>query len=130
MLRLLSLLSLGLVIGCADSGTPSGHANSSTSTDAHATVQTTPVSFHAGQTLTLHVPDMHCPFGCYPAVKETLEAQEGIDAETITLVEQKQEDTIDDPRVIVTLKGDIDSQQLLQALTDAGFKNSTVATRE
>ena len=38
------------------------------------------------KTLVLHVPDMHCPFACYPAVKETLESNPSVAG--VDLVEQ------------------------------------------
>ena len=69
--------------------------------------------------LTLNVPTMSCPHGCYPTVKETLESQEGVGG--VDLVEQKSEDEIDDRRVIVRLDGEFDKGQAIAALADAGL---------
>ena len=74
--------------------------------------------------LTLNVPSMHCPHGCYPAVKEALESQDGVSG--VDLVEQESEDEIDDHRVIVKLDGDFDTKQAIAALADAGFSDASV----
>lgn len=77
------------------------------------------VSFTSGDTATLAVPEMHCPFGCYPSVKETLEEIEGV--ELVELVPQKEEDVIDDRRVTIRFNGDVDGTAAVAALDKAGF---------
>lgn len=63
--------------------------------------------------------EMHCPFGCYPKVKETLEGIAGVD--TVTLAEQKKEGEIDNPKVYIKLNGDFDATTAIAALKKEGF---------
>ncbi len=85
----------------------------------------TPVSPASGQSqVTLHVPGMHCPFGCYPSVKETLTKQPGVVA--VELAKQSNADTIDNPHVTVTYAGDFNADAAIKALADAGFDKSSV----
>jgi len=123
-LRLFSLCALALLIGCADTAPEGG------SVAGESAVTVTPVSYEAGQSVTLLVPEMHCPFACYPKVKETLENQEGIDVESITLVEQKDEAAIDDPRIIVTLSENFDGEKTIKAIEEAGFANTQIVSAE
>jgi copper chaperone CopZ len=75
--------------------------------------------------LKLNVPEMHCPFACYPSVKENLEKQD--DVLTVELAPQKEEGVIDNPQVIVTYKDGSDPDQMIAVLDAAGFAGSTVA---
>lgn len=93
-------------------------------TNNEAAIPATPVVFHAGESLTMEVPEMHCPFACYPKVKETLAEQPGV--ESVELVEQKDENAIDDPRVVVKLNGDFDATNAIDALAKVGFNQSVV----
>jgi len=125
------LLCLCLLTGC-DSSTESGSATveSGSSTafvpaipqDPALTV--TGVSFHPGDTITIKVPDMHCPFYCYPKVEETLTDLGGI--KKMELVDQKKEDKIDDPRIILQFSEDFDWDTATKALEEAGFAGATV----
>ena len=117
-----TLCTLALLVGCADSGS----STSQTSTETPV-LETQTVAYTPGQQVVIHVPDMHCPFACYPKVKQTLEQQPGVDVESVTLVEQKDEALIDDPRIIVTLKENFDSTQTVNAIAEAGFSGATIA---
>lgn len=75
------------------------------------------------QTLVLHVPDMHCPFACYPAVKETLETAPNVKA--VDLAEQSEEGEIDNPQVIISYGEGFDLESAVARLAERGFKNST-----
>ncbi|QDV41711.1 hypothetical protein Enr13x_15540 [Stieleria neptunia] len=76
--------------------------------------------------LTMTVPEMHCPFACYPSVKKNLEKRS--DVLTVELAPQKEEGIIDNPQVIVTYKDGFDADQAIAQLEAAGFTGSTVAT--
>lgn len=129
MLRLMLLLCLVVSLGCSQEGQSIQQAGTSGAAEAEAVaLDVTPVSFEAGQTVTVHVPDMHCMFVCYPKVKETLAAQEAIDADSIALVEQEDEGAINDPRIQVTLKSDMEDKSLLAALASVGFDKATITT--
>lgn len=71
--------------------------------------------------LTLDVPDMHCPFACYPAVKKTLEQTTGV-AE-VALAEQQEDGVIDNRQVIVTYDSGFDLSAALATLETSGFKS-------
>jgi len=75
--------------------------------------------------LTLSVPEMHCPFACYPSVKENLEKQD--DVVSVELAPQKEEGVIDNRQVIVTYKQGSDPQKMIAGLDEAGFAGSSVA---
>ncbi len=67
---------------------------------------------------------MHCPFSCYPAVKENLEGQPGV--EEVTLAKQEREGTIDNPQVFVKLNGSFDTNAAIAALKEKGFTGKLV----
>ncbi|MCS7470781.1 heavy-metal-associated domain-containing protein [Stieleria sp. ICT_E10.1] len=75
--------------------------------------------------LTMTVPEMHCPFACYPSVKKNLEKR--ADVVAVELAPQKEEGIIDNPQVIVTYKDGFDAEQAIAQLEAAGFAGSTVA---
>ena len=81
-------------------------------------------AFTAGDEVTLAVPEMHCPFACYPKVKETLEGLDGVSL--VELVPQEEEGVINDRRVVVKFDGDVSQEVATTALAEAGFKGSTV----
>lgn len=81
------------------------------------------VSFDAGETATLAIPEMHCPFGCFPKAQDALEGVDGI--ASIELVTQKEEGVIDDRRVVVTFDGSVDSQSAIAALDTAGLPGAS-----
>lgn len=72
----------------------------------------------------LKVPTMSCPHGCWPAVKETLASQPGVEA--VELAKQSSEDAIDNPVVYIKLNGKFDSKSAVDALAKAGFENAQV----
>ncbi len=122
--RLMLLGSLACLIGCAEQAPPAPVSEAAPAQESTPTV--VPASYTAGETLTFNVPDMHCPFACYPKVKETLAEQEGV--ESVELVEQKDEAAIDDPRVIVKLNGDFNAQSAVDALGTVGFAEGVEIT--
>lgn len=75
------------------------------------------------QVVTLRVPEMHCPFACYPAVKKALEAEPGVVG--VDLAKQKQDGVIDNPEVKIQVSSDFDAQAAIDALAKAGFDKST-----
>lgn len=75
-------------------------------------------------TLTLHVPDMHCPFACYPAIKKALESSDTV--EQVELAEQKVEGTIDNPQIIINFTDGFDVDAAIAALKARGFDDSAV----
>lgn len=106
--------------------TPTEPAGDPTETNASAEVATSIVPDADVKTasLTMNVPEMHCPFACYPSVKEKLEKQ--ADVMTVELAPQKEEGVIDNPQVIVTYKEGFDAEQAIAMLEAAGFGGSTV----
>ncbi|MCO8122391.1 heavy-metal-associated domain-containing protein [Stieleria sp. TO1_6] len=76
--------------------------------------------------LTLNVPEMHCPFACYPSVKKSLEQRDDVVA--VELAPQKEEGVIDNRQVIVTYREGFDPQQAIASLKSDGFDGSSVAT--
>jgi len=76
------------------------------------------------QTVTLNVPEMHCPFACYPNVKKNLEEREDVVA--VELAPQKEEGVIDNPQVIVKTKQGFQSDQAIAQLESVGFGGSSV----
>ncbi|KAA5540496.1 heavy-metal-associated domain-containing protein [Roseiconus nitratireducens] len=74
--------------------------------------------------VTLNVPEMHCPFACYPSVKENLEKRD--DVIEVALAPQKEEGVIDNPQVIVTYKQGFSTDAAIATLESAGFGGSTV----
>ena len=77
--------------------------------------------------LTMDVPEMHCPFACYPSVKENLEKRG--DVVSVELAPQKEEGVIDNPQVIVTCSENFDADQAIAMLEAAGFAGSSVVEK-
>ena len=77
-----------------------------------------------GTHVTLEIPEMHCPFVCYPKAKETLEGLDGI--ASVELVPQKEEGVIDDRRVIVTVDGPVSPETVIAALDQAELPGARV----
>ncbi len=77
--------------------------------------------------MSLKVPNMSCPHGCWPTVEKTLAGQPGVEA--VALAKQKTEDSIDNPVVYVKLNGKFDSQAAVAALAKAGFEDSVVVAQ-
>jgi hypothetical protein len=74
--------------------------------------------------LTLNVPEMHCPVMCYPNVKKTLEGRG--DVASVELVPQKEEGVIDKPQVVVKYKDGFNVDDAIVMLEKKGFGGSTV----
>ena len=74
--------------------------------------------------VSLEVPEMHCQFGCWPTVKETLEVEPGV--ESVTLAAQKKDYEIDARFVHVAVNGEFDAVRAIVSLADAGFADSSV----
>ena len=117
------LLAVAPVIlaGCTPAPSPAPQASRQT---APASFTTTAGDAEAAEMVSLRVPTMHCPFSCWPAVKETLEKQEGV-AE-VTLAKQVKEDEIDNPVVHIRIAGNFDSAKAVEALATAGFDDAAV----
>ena len=112
-----ALIAAGLVYVIGTSGDHAGDAPESGQVASVA-------SFAEGDLVSLHVPDMHCIYACYPKVKETLEHQPGVMA--VDLSEQQEEGTIDNPIVLVTVSPDFDMTNTVNSLSNAGFAKSQV----
>lgn len=76
------------------------------------------------QLVSIHVPKMHCPVACYPAVKKTLERTAGVHG--VELAEQKEEGVIDNPVVIVKAAPGFDVEKAMESLAAKGFSDSEV----
>lgn len=74
--------------------------------------------------LVLNVPTMHCPFACYPSVKETLEGESSVAG--VELAQQEQEGVIDNPQVIVQFGDGFDVQRAIDLLAKKGFEDAEV----
>lgn len=116
------VLGSGLLFGCTppapapvDPPAPAGGAAPTSGT-------TSALNAESGVKLVSMKVDMHCPVGCYPVVKKTLEEMAGV--ESVMLAEQKKEGEIDNPKVYIKLNGDFDASKAIAALEKEGFKNS------
>ena len=120
-----SLAALGIVIALATAPKQTGSPEPATaSASATAAAADSPRVLDQPGTLTLHVPEMHCPFACYPAVKETLQSDSAVSA--VELAEQKEEGVIDDPKVIVRYDEGFDVDAAIDSLAQKGFTDSTL----
>lgn len=128
-MRLMSFLLIGvLCVGCSPSDSsdstetsavPAGENTSDNMASTTEAPDAITVSFNPGESATLAVPEMSCPFACYPKVKETLEGIDGITG--VELVPQKEDGVIDDRRVTLTFGGSVDGARAVAALDQAGF---------
>ena len=117
-----ALAAVGIMVAIVAMPEQENTADSANPASAVAATPTRVMS-EAG-TLTMQVPDMHCPFACYPAIKETLES-----ADTVTevqLAEQQVEGVIDNPQVIINYQPGFDIDAAIASLQANGFKDSTV----
>ena len=137
MKRFAMLALTALLAGCADSATDTAStteatAEASTETAAVSTPATdvesgaVMASFDSGDTANLAIPEMHCPFMCFPKAKETLEEIDGV--ASVELVEQEEEGVIDDRRVVVTFDGSVSADTALAALEAVEFPDSSFET--
>ena len=98
--------ALVMILGLAISGCGTGHGQT--------------------EAVTISVPSMSCPNGCFPIVKETLEKQEGV--QSVELYPQAKPDEIDDRRVRVSLQGAFDADKAIAALAAEGYEGAAVET--
>lgn len=126
MKKLAALLLPLLVLGCAEPTDTTVDAETKTedtvTTNDVTAPEATTVSFAAGDSVTIAVPDMHCPFVCFPNVKDSLEEMDGV--EVVELVPQKEDGKIDDRRVTVKFSGSVEGQMALATLEKNGFPES------
>lgn len=124
------LASVGVLAGCGvdepngevpetSQATPSSDGPAVLSSDELA-LSTEPVMIEMG------VPDMHCPYGCFPSVKETLEEQPGVLAVELADPKDAEDGSIEDRRVFVKAVKGFDPASTIVALTEAGFKPDSV----
>lgn len=132
MKNLALLASALFLVGCADtavdtvtSSDTAPEASVSTPDTPETEVDSAPVvtDYQAGDSATLAIPEMHCPFGCFPKAKDTLESIDGI--ASIELVKQEEEGVINDRRVVVTFDGNVDSKTAIAALDGVDFAGSS-----
>ncbi|MBL4883817.1 MAG: heavy-metal-associated domain-containing protein [Planctomycetaceae bacterium] len=121
-------MCLAILVGCNTSPEGGSITGGPETASLPAESNVTNVFYSSGETITIKVPEMHCPFYCYPTVKETLTELGGI--ENIDLVSQKEEDKIDDPRIIIKLSEDFDWTNATKALEEAGFRGATVVAKD
>ena len=103
----------------SSNGTPSDGASSTEISSV------TPDTKVVATSLTMNVPEMHCPFACYPSVKKNLE--ERSDVVSVELAPQKEEGVIDNRQVIVQVTDGFDADDAIALLETAGFAGSSVA---
>ncbi|MEZ6107607.1 MAG: heavy-metal-associated domain-containing protein [Pirellulaceae bacterium] len=66
------------------------------SSESTSTTETSMTEIPANAThVSLKVPDMECPFACWPKVEKVLQEQPGV--ESVTLAPQEDENIIDNP---------------------------------
>jgi len=90
----------------------------STATAASAAVMTKP------GTLTIAVPAMHCEVACFPRVKATLEAAQGV--QSVELAPQLAEGVLDNRQVVLDYDTGFNLSAALSSLMQEGFPNSAV----
>lgn len=114
MNRLGILITLALVVGCAEQG------RVSTVSDA----ETTTVAFNVAgaPTVEFNVPDMMCPEGCGAKTKEILSEQPGA-KEVVINFEAK-------TATVAIEEGKFDEDAAIAALVDHGFESSTLKSDE
>ena len=76
------------------------------------------------QLVSLKVENMMCPVSCYPAVKETLAGQAGV--EDVELAPQKEEGLIDNPVVLVKTEAGFDADKAIAALKAKGYNGQVI----
>jgi copper chaperone CopZ len=139
MKHLVLLAAAAVLIGCTQtakdsvtsSETDSSETDSAATSDpTAAAVDSAPIatSYAAGDSVNLEVPEMHCPFGCFPKVKDALEEIDGIAG--IELVKQEEEGAINDRRVVVTFDGAVDSQAAIAALDAVDMTGASFEKKE
>lgn len=92
--------------------------------DRVVATETSSVVMEQSGTLTLRVDDMHCEFGCFPTVRKTLEGFDNV--VSVTLDQQAEEGTLDNPQVLVTYESGFDLGAAQASLAKNGFAKSSV----
>lgn len=103
------LLSITMVLGCqqqqsAGPGTESGSTVAVEETGGGFEMPE-PVIYSEPATLVFNVPEMMCPHGCYPAIKEVLAQQENVEGIELGTPAEEKADEIKDRRVVITTNG-------------------------
>ena len=122
------IASVGLIAGCGVDE-PNENVPDSTQTNPAGgdSVATIPVALSAEPTkLEMEVPTMECPYGCFPAVKKTLEQQPGVLAVELANPEDAEDGAIEDRRVFITAVEGFDVAGATLALTDVGHTPSSI----
>ncbi|MGB7329512.1 MAG: heavy-metal-associated domain-containing protein [Rubripirellula sp.] len=106
-------------------GLPGDNAAVPDGLGATETTEVTQVAAMADSgTLTLSVPEMMCPFSCYPRVKKTLESTAAVTS--VELTPQKVEGEIDNRQVIVNYDAGFKLADALKMLQDEGFNKNEI----
>ncbi len=72
------------------------------------------------KTVAVKVTGMMCPHGCYPQVKSLIVKTNHV--ESIELTPQLKKDVIDNPVVLVKVRGELDKAATTKAILEAGFE--------
>lgn len=87
-------------------------------TPAASAAETVEVVFTDPTTVEISVPEMSCPFGCYPGVKEALEKQAHVVSVELGTPAEEEADEIKDRRVIVKTDGEFNVTEAVAAFPD------------
>lgn len=99
----------------------------SAGSDAAADLAATPVASQVlvdSGLLVLRVDDMHCEYGCFPKVRETLESFDKV--VSVELDDQAEEGTLDNPQVLISYDPGFDLGAARAALAKKGFAKSSL----
>lgn len=102
-----------IATGCAKA--PQNETVTTSTEPAAEAVEMTPVVFTEPATIEFSVPEMSCPHGCYPGVKDALSKQPGVVAIQLGTPAEETTDEINDRRVIVTTDGKFDATAAVAA---------------
>ena len=120
MTRVLTALSAAaLVAGCTDPSVDTPTADAAPAAAETGQIETTPVS--VTKTYELSVPDMSCPYGCYPTVEKTLAGMDGVAGVRLADPEDPEDGTIEDRRVFVDVGEGFDLDAALAKLKEKSF---------
>ena len=122
------LASTAFLIGCADdafNAVETQHMEQTKQKTAAPSIDSLPMatSFNAGDSATLAIPEMKCPFGCFPKAEDALANIDGVAG--VELVEQEQEGVINARRVVVTFDGKVDGHAAIVALDSVDLPGSS-----
>ncbi|MCH2212116.1 MAG: hypothetical protein MK110_12500 [Fuerstiella sp.] len=128
MKHLALLASTSFLIGCADNdfnAVDQQPVQAAKQTVDVSSVDSAPTvtSFDSGDLATLAIPEMECPFGCFPRAKDALADIDGVAG--VELVDQEQEGVINDRRVIVTFDGKVDGHAAIAALDSVNLPGAS-----